>query len=473
MHGRHLKKAPRLIVFRSAVAFVLVLVLCFSSFATVLANTVSVNVVDGADSYSFSMTDTDLDDILARAQEQGMSALGTLDVAEWVEDTTTVIVRRGVSMKVLEAGQEISLTAYRGDAVGKTLQDNSILLSSADECEPATDSVVEGSLIVTIRRSCNVTVTADGATKKLTLTGKTVGDALREAGVTLGKDDTVNFGKDEPLFDKMNIRVTRPTTVKLTVDGETKEHSLSASSVAEALKKLNVTLGDEDVCNVSLQAKLTDEMEIIVRRGKTQEVTVTEAVDYETSYEDTESLYEGETETKTEGVPGEREVTYKITYLDGEEIQREALSEKVVKEPVSAVVYRGTAQRPQEDISSGGSSGGSSSGGIGTFIDMYGNEVSYSNLFVGDCTAYSVPGGTTSLGWDAVYGVIAVNPNIIPYGTKMYVTSPDGSVVYGYGVAGDTGGACMEGRIIADLCYNTIEECSIIGRRTMNVYILS
>ena len=81
--------------------------------------------------------------------------------------------------------------------------------------------------------------------------------------------------------------------------------------------------------------------------------------------------------------------------------------------------------------------------------------------------------GTTSLGWDAVYGVVAVNPSIIPYGTKMYITSPDGSVVYGYGVAGDTGGAAMAGDILADLCYNTLEECSQIGRRTMNIYILS
>ena len=104
---------------------------------------------------------------------------------------------------------------------------------------------------------------------------------------------------------------------------------------------------------------------------------------------------------------------------------------------------------------------------------MYGNTVSYSSMMSGTCTAYSVPGGTTSLGWDAVYGVVAVNPNIIPYGTKMYITSPDGSVVYGYGVAGDTGGAAMAGDILADLCYNTIEECSQIGRRTMNIYILS
>ena len=141
------------------------------------------------------------------------------------------------------------------------------------------------------------------------------------------------------------------------------------------------------------------------------------------------------------------------------------------------MVLRGTLEKEEEpstDTSAPDVSGGNGTGNVaGTFVDMYGNTVSYSSMLSGTCTAYSVPGGTTSLGWDAVYGVVAVDPNIIPYGTKMYITSPDGSVVYGYGVAGDTGGACMAGDIIADLCYNTIEECSQIGRRTMNIYILS
>ena len=176
---------------------------------------------------------------------------------------------------------------------------------------------------------------------------------------------------------------------------------------------------------------------------------------------------------KTEGAPGEKEVTYLVTYVDGEEESREKDSEEVTKEPVSEVVLRGTAER---ENTSGGIDveGGNGTGEVaGTFTDMYGNTVSYSSMMTGTCTAYSVPGGTTSLGWDAVYGVVAVNPNIIPYGTKMYITSPDGSVVYGYGVAGDTGGAAMAGEIIADLCYNTIEECSQIGRREMVIYILS
>ena len=208
-----------------------------------------------------------------------------------------------------------------------------------------------------------------------------------------------------------------------------------------------------------------------------KEETELQPIPFETEYQDTSSLFTGETQVKTPGTAGEKEVVFQVTYVEGEEESREAVSETVKKEPVSEVVLRGTLSREEEaeeeapsapEVPSNG--GGASAG---TFVDMYGNTVSYSSMLSGTCTAYSVPGGTTSLGWDAVYGVVAVNPNIIPYGTKMYITSPDGSVVYGYGVAGDTGGAAMAGEILADLCYNTVEECSQIGRRTMNIYILS
>ena len=58
-------------------------------------------------------------------------------------------------------------------------------------------------------------------------------------------------------------------------------------------------------------------------------------------------------------------------------------------------------------------------------------------------------------------------------GTKLYIASPDGSVVYGYAIASDTGGALMSGRVLVDLYYNTLGECVNFGRRQMNVYILA
>lgn len=475
MHGRHMKKAPKLFVIRGAAALILVLALSVCSFATVMANTVSANVIDGDKSYTFNMSSTDLDEILAQAEDMGLEPLGPLDMAERVENTTTVVVRRGVNLEVREAGQKkTGLVAYQGDTVEQALLDNSIVLKEEDEVTPSRDTVIDSDTQVEISRSCQVVVMADGKSKTVTCVGGTVEDALKQAGVTVGEEDSLNYDKDKPLFDKMHIRVTRVMKIQVTADGETKEYETSAQTVEAALKKCGVELGEEDRVEPALTEKVKDGMEITVQRVEVKEEVKTEEVPYETRYKDTDSLYEGETQVETAGVAGEKEVTYKVTYVDGKEESREQASEEVTKEPVTEVVLRGTAVKAEDSTPSVDVSGGNGTGtSAGTFVDMYGNTVSYSSVLTGTCTAYSVPGGTTSLGWDAVYGVVAVNPNIIPYGTKLYITSPDGSVVYGYGVAGDTGGAAMAGDIIADLCYNTIEECSIIGRRTMNVYILS
>ena len=76
----------------------------------------------------------------------------------------------------------------------------------------------------------------------------------------------------------------------------------------------------------------------------------------------------------------------------------------------------------------------------GTFVDHNGNTVAYSRVVNGSGTAYTAPAGAlTATGVAAYHGGVAVNPNIIPYGSKLYITSTDGSVVYGYATAVDTG----------------------------------
>ncbi len=65
-----------------------------------------------------------------------------------------------------------------------------------------------------------------------------------------------------------------------------------------------------------------------------------------------------------------------------------------------------------------------------------------------------------------------MNPNIIPYGTRMYITSADGSFIYGFCVATDTGTAMMEGYVDLDLFFETNAEARRFGKRALNVYIL-
>ena len=73
----------------------------------------------------------------------------------------------------------------------------------------------------------------------------------------------------------------------------------------------------------------------------------------------------------------------------------------------------------------------------------------------------------------AVYeGAVAVNPNVIPYGSKVYVEASDGSMTYGYATAADTGGALMDGSAVVDCFYFSYDQCVNWGRRDVNVYVL-
>ena len=105
MHGGFKSKAPRYWLARAAVLCVLLLLFSVFSVVSVMANTVSATVLDGGASYTFSMNSADLESILYQAQQKGLEPLGPLDVAERLENTTTVNVRRGVKLRVTEAGQ--------------------------------------------------------------------------------------------------------------------------------------------------------------------------------------------------------------------------------------------------------------------------------------------------------------------------------------------------------------------------------
>lgn len=83
--------------------------------------------------------------------------------------------------------------------------------------------------------------------------------------------------------------------------------------------------------------------------------TAIEYIEYATTYEDNASIYQGETSTKVRGQRGEREVTAKIVRNNGQEVARMELNSKMLKEPVTAVIYMGTKELPPKQ-------------GTGTFI---------------------------------------------------------------------------------------------------------
>ena len=120
----------------------------------------------------------------------------------------------------------------------------------------------------------------------------------------------------------------------------------------------------------------------------------------------------------------------------------------------------------------GGDSDSKNADGSGTLTLTDGTTLNFSGVKSMTATAYTAGHGgadyTTATGTLVKVGTVAVDKNVIPLGTKMYIVAADGSVVYGTAVAADTG---VRGNIV-DLYYDTYQQCINFGRRTCNVYIL-
>lgn len=332
---------------------------------------------------------------------------------------------------------------------------------------------------ISIKRAFYVSVEADGNKTSLIFTDGTVGYAIKKANIKLNPNDVINYNITDPLTPDLKIKVTRMYEINVKADGQETAITVPEKTVVEdALKKGNITLGPDDIISVSKIQPVEEGMDIEINRVGYRESTLKEVIPYDIQRMESNELELGKTQIKTEGVNGERTITTRKKTVDGVDVESVTLRDEITKQPVTQVVLIGTKQNTVIDtiknsVASSKSNNSSATLMGNTLIDEHGNVVSYKSVLTGSCTAYTAPpGALTSTGREAAYGYVAVDPSIIPYGTKLYICSPDGAFVYGYAIAADTGGAMLSGQRLVDLYYPTEDECWQVGVRTLCVYIL-
>ncbi len=250
-------------------------------------------------------------------------------------------------VKINDDGVETEIQVKLPRTVKKILADAEIQLGENDIVEPAEGSKLQVGETISITREHRVKLTVAGETKEVKIVGGTVEDLLKQEGISLGEDQTTSKPADEVLTEGMEIEVVNKLQISLNVDGKTEKKSVGATTVEGALKEFGITLGEEDRVEPEKTKAVSDGMEITVKRVKTEEVTVTEPIEYETSYEYSDAYLVGVEVVSREGTPGEREVTYKITTVDGEEESREVLKETIITEPIFAIVILGSYEEPE------------------------------------------------------------------------------------------------------------------------------
>ena len=292
-------------------------------------------------------------------------------------------------------------------------------------------------------------------------TSEDVNEILKDNGYKLLNDDIIDFNgfKD----NTGNVKINRAFDVKLTTDGMTVEIPMARGTVSDVLTKANVTVSDDDLLNIGLNEPVNADTDIVIQRVTHEVVATDTAIPFETTTINNPNLSKGKETVKTEGVEGSLQTVQKYTYVDGELTTTTLISETVLKPAVNKVVTVGTATRtPISQVAP-----------QTLAFDNNGVPLNYKKVLTGKSAAYSArPGAKTASGRLAQVGTVAVNPKVIPYGTKLYITSTDGKHVYGYAIAADTGGALMDGRIIVDLFMANNADCSKWGIQQVNVYVL-
>lgn len=265
---------------------------------------------------------------------------------------------------------------------------------------------------------------------------------FKEAGVTVGQSDRI----EEKLTDNGKVLVLKRAQPIVVVRGASQQKFFTnKDTVGEALKDLKIRFNKKRVYPAP-DTPVTANVEIhILNKGDTLSSVEADS-EIPVKYIDDESIPYGQEKLVEQGKAGKVKVVKKSVVSSGSVPQEVEIAREVLADPKYSVIRRG----------------------VGMSVQTPEGRKKYSRIITAEASAYTVHCGTgtglTSIGLVAARGIVAVDPRVIPYYTKMYIPG------YGIAIAGDTGGAIRGNRI--DLFMDSYDEAINWGRRDVEVYIL-
>lgn len=271
----------------------------------------------------------------------------------------------------------------------------------------------------------------------------TVQEVLKKKHINLGQEDEISPSLSSPVKRDTHIVITRAFKVKVIADGQSREVLSTPIDVKEAIKLAGFKLGEKDIVQTIPTHKTVPGQEIEIIRVTQEDVQLEEPVPCGIEKTLDNTLERGLTRTISPGQNGVALNTIRITYYNGEEQKREVVDSKMLVEPKNKVVALGNI----------------------TSVSRGGNRLDFREARYMAASAYTYTGHRTATGRQPAVGMVAVDPQVIPLGSRIYVEG------YGYAEAADTGGSIRGDRI--DLFMEEHSQCIAWGRRQVKVYILN
>ena len=293
--------------------------------------------------------------------------------------------------------------------------------------------------------------------------------AATDLATVLQQSDTPPLGEnDEAVWtqtdDGERLDILRAYTVAVTADGATQELTVTGThTAADLLTQAGLTWTDDDILSAAPEEIIPEGGSVTLQRVSYAEYTVDEIIPTAVEEIPTSLFYRKQSKVMTlqEGHDGQDTVIYREKWVDGELAETTEIGRVNETEMLPTVQKVYGEQAPVSQFVGPDIVDGAPAEGVAA---VYTNQRS---------TGYSASATAKGAsGRRLTYGTVAINPNIIPYGSLMYITSDDGRFVYGYAYAADTGTAMMEGSAFIDLYYETYDESVTSAAIPVTVYVL-
>lgn len=289
----------------------------------------------------------------------------------------------------------------------------------------------------------------------------TVSDIMQQAGVEApAAEDELRITEAD---GRDRIHVLRAFTVSVMADGGTADLIATDETVGELLAEANIAVGTNDILTPAADEALEPGDTVTLQRVTYNEYTVEETIAVETEYQYSSLFYRDQdyTQTMSGGSEGVERVSYREVYVDGELVETVETGRETIT-PMEPTVIKCYGEAAPVSIFTGPE--------IVDGAPAEGVAAVYSGQRATGYSASLTAKGAS--GQRLTYGTVAVNPNVIPYGSLLYITSDDGRFVYGYAYAADTGTAMQTGHAFIDLYYETYAESVENAVIPVTVYVL-
>ena len=257
---------------------------------------------------------------------------------------TVAQVDKAVDLSV--DGQSTAVHVF-GSSVGDALSTQGISVGEHDVVVPGVDEPIQDGSLVLVRYGRKLIVTIDGQTAEYWTTATSVDQALADLGIRADAAAALSVSRSQPLGrEGLTFTVTNPRNVTVAVDGATVAKSTSSTTVEQLLAELQLALGPLDRVTPALDAPITEGLAIAVARVSEKTTTDTASIAPGTVRNDDANLYQGQTQVVTPGEAGQRTITYKETWVDGQLESRVEVGSEVNKAATDRVLAVGTKERP-------------------------------------------------------------------------------------------------------------------------------